>query len=752
MTLDWAALDSWPIRVAVIGGLVLLIGRLFLAVVRQPARRAWVGLMTVMAALAVIPASLLPGWVAVTVPTPQAPVVATREGPSHLTPQPPSLGGKGEPEVPAPGRVPNNSHHQSPPFPPREGGSALPASASLGATGSTGLDRRTIGEPQQTASPTDHEYRPYLLAAYGLIAAGLLGRLVLGHFALARLWQSARPAPDWLEAVFRSQAAGTAPTAMLRVSDTAPGPVCFGVLRPRVLVPRDLAQAGDTVELRCVLAHELGHLQRRDPLAGWVLGLARCVYFIWPWVGGLRRQVRLAQEYLADAAAVRVARSPADYAELLIRLTRPRPAPLGAAGVRGSTSDLYRRVTMLLNPSRRVEPRCPRRWAVAVGGGLTALAILAAGLTVRPEAAVAQEKDKPAAKAKPPAPPPPTDAGSIKALIEKLKRTGAGDPEIQKQIEELEKELQKKPKPEVPVRPVPPAPPVLPGFPGLIRPPIGDDPLDLDQLEKELVQQQEMLRKMLEGLVGQINGAAGNRGGVIVGGNLNVGPDGRVRVMRNNAVPGSGRLGAQVEKPTDALAAQLDLPNGQGLVCTNVPADSVAGKAGIRPHDILFEVNGKSVPNDVLQFIENLKDVKPDQAVDIVVLRKGKKETIKSVKLPASKVVVDDAFPAFPKGPFALDAIPVPALPNDLPAAPPAVGGVIGPGESLRVERVNDAFTVFYEKNGVKVTVTGSKEADGVKAEGIEVTDGSKTVKAESVDKLPKEYQALAEKALKSVK
>ena len=408
---------------------------------------------------------------------------------------------------------------------------------------------------------------------------------------------------------------------------------------------------------------------------------------------------------------------------------------------------------MLLNPSRRVEPRCPRRWAVAVGGGLTALAILAAGLTVRPEAAVAQEKDKPAKPAEKPA--AQADVGSIKALIEKLKRTGAGDPEIQKQIEELEKELQKKPKPEAPVRPVPPAPPALPPFPGLLRPPIGDDPLDLDALEKELVQQQEMLRKMLEGLVGQINGANGNpRGGLIVGGNLNVGPDGRVRVMRNDAVPGSGRLGARVEKPTDALTAQLDLPNWQGLVCIDVPADSVAGKAGIRPHDILFEVNGKAVPNDVLQFIETLKDVKPDQAVDIVVLRKGKKETIKSVKLPASKVVADNAFPAFPafpKGPFALDAIPVPPMVGD-PAGPPAVGGVVGPGESLRVERVNDAFTVFYEKNGVKVTVTGSKEADGVKADGIEVTDGSKTIKAESVDKLPKEYQALAEKALKSVK
>ena len=740
MTLDWALFDLWPVRVVAVGGLVLLVGRLLLAFVRQPARRAWVGLATVTAAIVVVPASLLPGWVHVPVPAPPPILAAAQPEPEAELVGVEIVFDEVVPVIIASPRSQETA--------------AAPAPA-------------VVAEPAPgpAAPATKPDLGVYFLANYWLIVAMLVGRLAVGHVALARLWRSARPAPDWLETTFRRQAADVAPTARLRVSDQAPGPVCFGVLRPRVLVPASLVGVGDTVELRCVLAHELGHLGRRDPLAGWILGLARSIYFVWPWVGGLRRQVRLAQEYLADAAAVRIAPSAADYAELLIRMTRSRPAPLGAAGVRGPTSDLYRRVTMLLNPSRRVEPRCPRRWAVAVGGGLTALAILTAGLTVRPEPAGAQEKaaPKPAEKARPPAPPtpptPPIDAGSIKALIEKLKRTGAGDPEIQKQIEELEKSLEKKAPPEAPVRPVPPPRPAVPPiqFPGLIRPPIGDDPLDLDALEKELVQQQEMLRKMLEGLVGQINGAAGNRGGVIVGGNLNVGPDGRVRVMRNNGVPGSGRLGAQVEKPTDALAAQLDLPNGQGLVCTNVPTDSTAGKAGIRPHDILFEVNGKAVPNDVLQFIENLKDVKPDQAVDIVVLRKGKKETIKSVKLPASKVAADDAFPALPKGPFALDVIPAPPIaPGEgvapVPPAPPAVGTVVGPGESLRVERVNDAFTVFYEKNGIKVTVTGSKEADGVKAEGIEVQDGGKTIKAESVEKLPKEYQELAQKALKSVK
>jgi hypothetical protein len=65
---------------------------------------------------------------------------------------------------------------------------------------------------------------------------------------------------------------------------------------------------------------------------------------------------------------------------------------------------------------------------------------------------------------------------------------------------------------------------------------------------------------------------------------------------------------------------------------------------------------------------------------------------------------------------------------------------------------VNDAFTVFYSKGTVKVTIAGTKEGGTAKAESIEVDDNGKTHKAESIDKLPKEYQDMAKNALKAVK
>ena len=570
----------------------------------------------------------------------------------------------------------------------------------------------------------------FVLLAYGVIAVGFLGRLIVGHLGLARIWRLASVPPGHVEQVFRELAVNICPRAELRVSDRAAGPVCFGVTRPRVLVPLSLI-AGDDVSLRCIFAHELGHLSRRDPLAGWLLGVARAVYFIYPWLAGLRREVRLAQELLADTDATRHAVGPVDYAELLIRMTRARPAPLGAAGARGSTSDLYRRVTMLLRNQGHVESRCPRRWKWAIAGALTAFAVTAAGIYVQPMSATAAEQDKKESSK------PPAKQESIQDLIEKLKKDVGDDSEKKKQLEELQKKL--KPRP---IEPPTPSPRSIPA-PQLLLP-LFDPNLPEDQLLKELMKGQEDLFKQLEQAIGQVQGGQGFA--------FQLGPDGALRPLR--ARVSGGRLGIHVEKPSDVLASQLELPNGQGLVCTDVPAQSTAGKIGIKPHDILLQVAGKPVPNDVTAFVAALKEIKPDTAVDIVVLRKGKKETLKGVKLPEAKEVAGVPGGLFPRIP-SVRAVPlVPQIPA-IPGVPgrAGIGVVAGPGETVRVEQVNDAFTVFYSKNGIKVTITGSKEGDGApKAESIEIDDNGKTTKAESIDKLPKQYQDIAKSAMKAIK
>jgi beta-lactamase regulating signal transducer with metallopeptidase domain len=744
MSVLWDAIEFWPIRAILVGGGILLAGRLLMGAFGQPSRRAFIGTAAVVAALLVIPVSLLPGWLPLTVETAtpnQVSAAAPTDMPRALSG--PADEGEELDILPDPDPAAERAHVDKP-LTANELASAInPGRAEIAAGTESTVDWRSI-----------------IFVAYGFMVALLLGRLVVGQLALERLWRKAVPAPAWAEGLFSELARRTSPRAQLRISRPAAGPVCFGVWRPRVVVPAEFLATGDRLALKAILTHELAHLVRRDPLTGWLFGLARAVYFVWPWLAGLRREVRLAQEHLADADAARTA-GPTDYAEMLIGMTRARPAPLGAAGVRGPSSELYRRVTMILRTSGRVEQRCPRRWALALGGGLTALAAAAAGLYLEPRPAVAaepakKEPDKPATKPDP-----------LAEALEKIKKDLGDNPEAVKQLELLLKMLKEgmpagvdafpvpvprvdgqPPRPVLRPRPVPAPPAVDPGGPPGPR----VRPIEPPDLDKEIEQAQEMLRKQLEQMAIQLGG----RG--VRGGGLMLGPDGVLRPIG----PSGGRLGIRVEKPSDVLTSQLDLPAGQGLVCIDVPADSPAGRAGIKPNDILLEVAGKPVPNSRDEFVKGLSDVKPDTPVDVVLLRKGKKETVKGLKLPEPKEfgdlpgfprgVIPD-FPALPQLRPAPGAVPGPFDDGGFPGAARKPGVVVGPGETARVEQVNDAFTVFYTKDGVKVTISGSKDVDGVaKAESIEIEANGKTTKAESIDKLPKEYQDLARSAMKAVK
>jgi beta-lactamase regulating signal transducer with metallopeptidase domain len=724
MTELWQALELWPVRALLVGGAVLLAGRLLMGLSRQPARRATVGLTAVIVALLVIPLAALPGWLPVPVPSHpnHAEIVAeAKERPLEEVASPSDESAVGFDTGAASFAA---SKLEAPNVKTQEGVSES-ALAPSSPSQSSALESAEQGD-EWLGVVSSMSVVAWVLAGYGLIAFVFLARLVIGQIGLMRVWRTAQSAPATAEQLFRELAADVCPEAVLRTSARASGPVCFGVVHPRVLVPASVIAKSDSTTLRCIFAHELGHLRRRDPLAGWILGLARAAYFVCPWLSSLRREVRLAQEHLADADAVRRAPCPAEYAELLIRMTRARPAPLGAAGVRGTSSELYRRVTMLMN-STPVEGRFPRRWAVLIGGGLAAFAIAAAGLYVQPRPVVAAEPEKKES------PKPAAKPDAIKELIEKLKKDAGDDPEKAKQIEELEKSLKPKPADD-------PAPKTVKPLPA--PPPIAFPNLDLpeDELLRQLMQEQEQMLRQLQQALGQLRQGGG--GGFVLRGPM------------AGRTTGGGRLGVRVEKPSDVLASQLDLPNGQGLVCVDVPAQSNAGKMGIKPHDILLEVGGKPVPNDVQAFIVNLKDIKPDTPVDIVVLRKGKKETLKGVKIPEAKEVAEVPAPFFPQLP-GIDAVPLPVPDVPLPPLPggKGIGVVAGPGETVRVEQVNDAFTVFYSKNGIKVTITGSKQGEGPpKAESIEIDDNGKTTKAESIEKLPKEYQEVAKSALKAIK
>jgi membrane-associated protease RseP (regulator of RpoE activity) len=188
---------------------------------------------------------------------------------------------------------------------------------------------------------------------------------------------------------------------------------------------------------------------------------------------------------------------------------------------------------------------------------------------------------------------------------------------------------------------------------------------------------------------------------------------------------GQGRLGVTATAPGDTLAEQLDLPRGQGLVLEEVRPDSAAAKAGLKAHDILLELNGKPVPDNPEEFARRLQEVKADTGVDVVVLRKGQRETIKGLKLPEA----GDSLPA---------PVFAPPVPLNVVAAPLAAGAG---GVLLTTLRTNDRFTTRYQEGSLVITVTGTVGDGKPKVSGIEVQDAGKTDRYESTDKVPARYR-----------
>jgi membrane-associated protease RseP (regulator of RpoE activity) len=539
-------------------------------------------------------------------------------------------------------------------------------------------------------------------------AALLLGRWLLGYGALLRLLCNAEEASADISQLLREMSAragadpaGAAPRLLL--SRQVQTPFSCGICRPTVVIPVRLCEPGSEQALRWVFAHELTHLRRRDAWTCLLLALAQLVYWYVPWYWWLRRRVRLCQEYMADAAAAALTGPVEEYAQFLLRLAAAPRAPVGATGVVGHRSDLFRRVTMLLQNPVRVENRCPAFWSLATAGALLTAAVLVAGVGLSAQAA------------------PPADKGDLVALVPVPEKNDD-------KKTEPKKDEPKKPEPGK-AAPLPPTPPEIPLPPGL----------DKDQAA-EFRKRIEMMRKEAEETLRR------NQGQFQFGG-----------------FPGqdSGRLGVLAQTPSSTLIEQLDLPKGQGLVIDQVHENSPAAKAGLKPNDILLEFNGKPVPNSVHEFAAKLlDDIKPDTKVDVVVLRKGKKETLKGLVVP-EKPKAPPGF-AFPQGGVNIQLLPVlpppggllpaPAPPR-LPLPPPGsnVGGgfpAIGGGVVTSITRTDDEFTSRQQDGGLIITVTGKIDDGKARVGEISIHDGREAKKYAKTDEVPEQYRDKVKKLL----
>lgn len=232
---------------------------------------------------------------------------------------------------------------------------ALPGLPAAGAALPTGL-----------ASPAAAlaAWLPLLAALWlgGVLVGGL--RAAAGAWLLLGLRRRAARAGGALQARADALARrlGLRLAAPVRLSDAVAVPLVVGWLRPAVVLPAALVAGLPPAQLDALLAHELAHIRRRDPLVNLLQVLVETLFFHHPAAAWISSQVRRYREHLCDDAAVAVCGDARLYARALALLAERAHArrPLALAATGGPVMERVRRLV------RPVPPRPNRLPAVLV--------------------------------------------------------------------------------------------------------------------------------------------------------------------------------------------------------------------------------------------------------------------------------------------------------------------------------------------------------------------------------------------------
>jgi beta-lactamase regulating signal transducer with metallopeptidase domain len=163
----------------------------------------------------------------------------------------------------------------------------------------------------------------------------------------------------------------------LLICEDSIGPAVFGIFRPVLVIPAALIGRKNLAELRLLLAHELIHLRRRDPLVAGLQILAQSIWWFNPAVWWMNRQMSRIRELCCDAEVISSLQCPpADYAQILIdvlRVGRVFSPPILSLGIRSSQITARR-----LNHIMSENPAFPRRtpwiyWVLLILCGLILL-------------------------------------------------------------------------------------------------------------------------------------------------------------------------------------------------------------------------------------------------------------------------------------------------------------------------------------------------------------------------------------------
>ncbi|MFC7338477.1 M56 family metallopeptidase [Haloferula chungangensis] len=162
---------------------------------------------------------------------------------------------------------------------------------------------------------------PWVITLYLIGISVMILRLLFGWRCSARLLagSSSMVGEHWRHEMNKmGMTLGLRVMPLLRWSQEVASPVVLGLVKPVILLPVALATRLSLVQVEAVIAHELAHLQRRDPLVLVIQRMIETVLFFHPLVWWMSRVLEQSREEACDDLVLALGCDPADYAEALV--------------------------------------------------------------------------------------------------------------------------------------------------------------------------------------------------------------------------------------------------------------------------------------------------------------------------------------------------------------------------------------------------------------------------------------------------
>jgi len=104
--------------------------------------------------------------------------------------------------------------------------------------------------------------------------------------------------------------------------------------------------------------------------------------------------------------------------------------------------------------------------------------------------------------------------------------------------------------------------------------------------------------------------------------------DGNVHMEHFGFNTDRGFMGVDLDDLNDQLGEYFDVDDGKGALVTSVREDSPAAKAGLKAGDVIVNLGDENI-TDAADVHEAMADTEPEQELEIKVVRKGQRKTLK---------------------------------------------------------------------------------------------------------------------------